>query len=180
MRRRKQKKVNLSFFMIGVVLVVILLVLISITNMLRKKATVSKNASTNIYVENAIDLQNKAKDTEMEKLKSMTERARIEYYITKFINYIELEDYDSAYELLNVQYKKNYFSSQKSFREYCENNFYTMMDIKYNNFERNGDVYVSWVQITDAINGEKDSGKEINFVVKENGFNDFEISFSAN
>lgn len=180
MRNKKTKKVNVSFFIIGVVLVVTLLVLIAITNAFQNSVTIPGKVTTEVDTGNGVNLQKKIDENEMKRLESMSERARIEYYITKFINYIELKDYDSAYELLNAKYKKNYFSSVKSFREYCESNFYTMMNIEYTNFERNGDVYVSWVQITDAVNGKKDSGKEVNFVVKENGFNDFELSFSAN
>ena len=44
--------------------------------------------------------------------------------------------------------------------------------------ERNGDIYVVWISVGDAINGSKDSAKTINFVVKENDFNDYELSFS--
>ena len=34
-----------------------------------------------------------------------------------------------------------------------------------NNFERNGEIYVLWITIADAINGSKESAKQINFVI---------------
>ena len=107
----------------------------------------------------------------MSRLKGMTERARIEYYVTKFMDYVEAEDYENAYDLLNNDYKNNYFQSRTKFEEYADKNFSKMMDIDYTNFERSGDVYVIWMTVTDAINGGPNSGKEFNFVVKENDYN---------
>lgn len=179
-KKRKQKKVNNTAVMLFTIVVVCILIIIAISNLFTSKKNVEYVG--NVQVDSGVNV-NIAIDeeaSETERLQNMTERARIEYYVTKFINYIEAEDYDSAYSLLNSTYKKNYFATKASFETYMKTNFSKMMDIDYTNFERSGDVYVIWVTVTDAINGGPDSGKEINFVVKENDFDDFELSFSAN
>lgn len=181
---RKKTKVNMPTIIIASMLVVFVLIIIAIYNMVLESREVQYkgNLNTEIEVDSGKDpnIAVNQKNSEIERLKAMTERARIEYYVTKFMNYIEAENYDEAYNLLNSDYKKNYFSSKKTFEEYVKNNFSKMMDIDYTNFERAGDVYVIWMTITDAINGGPNSGKEINFVIKENDYNDFELSFSAN
>lgn len=184
MNRRKQNKINISYLIIFVILIVFVIILIAITNMINgsNKVEYKENLSTeiNVYSGNDINIIANKDDSETERLEVMTERARIEYYVTKFLNYIEGEKYQEAYELLNDTYKKDYFPSLDSFKKYVKSNFFKMMDIDYTNFERIGDTYVIWMTVTDAINGGPNSGKEINFVVKENGYNDYELSFSAN
>lgn len=184
MSKKNQKRPDMSMVMIAVVIIVFLLIVIAISNMLEgsKKVQYEGTLPSDIQVDSGRDLNIVVNEriAEEERLKSMTERARIEYYVTKFMKLLETEDYEEAYALLNDDYKKNYFQSITKFEEYIEKNFSKMMDIDYTNFERSGDVYVIWMTITDAINGGPDSGKEINFVVKENGYNDFELSFSAN
>lgn len=184
MNKRKQKKINMSFLMIWVVLLVFLLIVIAISNVIKngKEVHYQGTLPTNIVVDSGADanIVINEKTSETERLQNMTERARIEYYVTKFLNYLETEKYNEAYSLLNDTYKKNYFQNIGTFENYVKNNFSKMMDIKYTNFERSGEVYVIWMTVIDAINGNPNEGKEINFVVKENAYNDFELSFSAN
>lgn len=180
MKRRKKQKINIEYIAIAIILIFVILIIISITNMFKKTVTLPPKDMVNVSTENNISLSKQVEDAEIEKLDKMTERSRIEYYVSKFMKNVEYKDYSAAYDMLNSNFKKNYFPSVKDLREYCEKNFSTMMNIEYSNFERNGDIYVCWLKITDAVNGTRDSGKEINFVVKENSLNDFELSFSAN
>ena len=53
-----------------------------------------------------------------------------------------------------------------------------MFSLEHTNFERNGDVYILWVTMSNPLGG-KDSGVEMNFVVQENDLNDFVMSFSV-
>lgn len=183
-RKKPLKKPNMSIVMIATVIIVALLIVIAISNAISegKKVKYEGKLPSDIVVDSGRDanIVINENESEMSRLKEMTERARIEYYVTKFMDYIEEEDYESAYALLNNDYKNNYFSSRTKFEEYVKKNFSKMMDIDYTNFERSGNLYVIWMTVTDAINGGPNSGKEINFVVKENDYNDFELSFSAN
>lgn len=182
MRRKKQKKqIKLIHLLMTLVIIVFILLLTGIYSIFEGKHNneVEKTEESNVSVViDSEEILKSSEDDEFKKLIEMKERDRIEYYISNFIRDIEEKRYQEAYSVLNNDFKKNYFSTIKHFKEYAETKFTTMMDIKYTNFERNGQIYVSWLTMTDAINGGKDSGEEMNFVVKENNFNDFELSFS--
>lgn len=112
------------------------------------------------------------------KLEDMNERNRIEYYLSVFINYLENEDYQSAYDLLYDEFKQTYFPNLSDFEKYAKETFPKMMNIEHDNIERNGDVYVLWIYISDLVNGGPNDKKEMNVVIKENDFNDFVMSFT--
>lgn len=179
----KQKNMDKkSMFVFGVIFIIAILCILSLYNLFfgKRKDTSINKPTTPSGVEVVDESITKSKEQiELEKIQNMSERNRIEYYAKTFLNYIETNEYSKAYSLLNIDFRKNYFSSsEKEFEEYCKNTFPQMMDIQFTNFERNGDVYVIWITITDVINGTKDSGREFNIVVKENNYNDFELSFS--
>lgn len=160
---------------------VLVIILIYFVNMLLalKEDNNKENSDINVIidVENIVKNENQE---ELNRLKQMSERNRIEYYVSQFIKDVENGNFEEAYSVLNNDFKKNYFSTIKDFKEYSEKKFTKMVDVDYTNFERNGTIYIIWLTLTDAINGDKDSGQEMNFVVKENDFNDFELSFSVN
>jgi hypothetical protein len=115
-----------------------------------------------------------------EKLLSMGERDRMEYYVSNFINLVEKKEYEKAYDLLYEDFKNNYFPTAGQFQTYAQKYFPTMASLDFTNIERNGNMYVLWVTITDPINGKKsDAGKEYNFVIRENSVNDIDLSFSV-
>lgn len=181
MKRKKQKKQIKIIHLLVLLMVMIFILFVVATyrvfqdNNLEPENNVDSNTDVVIDLEK---IENSADEEELNKIKGMTERDRIEYYIANFIRNLEEKNYEEAYSLLNKDFKKNYFPTIKDFIEYCQNKFTLMLDVEYTNFERNGQIYISWITLTDAINGDKNSGVEMNFVVKENDFNDFELSFS--
>ena len=175
MSKIKQKKPNSMFVLI--IILIVLIVTSFIISLTGKKKNNNVQTEQNITVSYE-KIEEVSNQEELQKIKAMNERTRIEYYVSKYMKLIENEEYEEAYGLLNRDYKKNYFKTQKEFADYCKNTFPRMADISYDNFERNGDIYVVWISVGDAINGSKDSAKTINFVVKENDFNDYELSFS--
>lgn len=112
-------------------------------------------------------------------LQTMEERDRMEYYVGIFLDHIESGEYEKAYSLLYEDFKQNYFPTLESFEQYLPTIFSEMADIKHENIERNGDIYVLWLSITDAINGKPGEEKKMNIVIEENDYNDFAISFSV-
>ena len=185
MGKNKENSVNqkeiIMRILILILIVIIVLIVMSIIEMLNASTSIEEKNDDIVRVSlTAEEIQENEDREELEKVKAMKERNRIEYYITKFINYAENGEYEEAYRLLNKEYKEKYFPTESDFREYAKETFTSMLDVKYTNLERNGDIYVSWVTLTDSINGTKDSGKEFNFVVKEKDFNDYELSFSKN
>ena len=177
---KRKTKQNKSILLV-IALIVLLLIIVSRVITKPKKEVEISNNKTLIYngVVNDENIDIQAEQAELNKIKGMNERTRIEYYVSNYIKMIEEKEYDKAYSLLNKEYKKNFFNTQKDFENYCEKTFPQMADIQYTNFERNGEIYVIWLTITDAINGTKNSGVEMNFVVKEHSFNDYELSFSV-
>jgi len=179
----KQKNLDKkSTFIFCVIFIIAILFILALYNLFfgKKEDTSINKPITPPGTEVVDESITKSKEQiELEKIQNMSERNRIEYYAKTFLNYVETAEYSEAYSLLNIDFRKNYFSSsEKEFEEYCKSTFPQMMDVQFTNIERNGDVYVIWVTITDVINGTKDSGREFNIVVKENNYNDFELSFS--
>lgn len=115
---------------------------------------------------------------EKNELSTLGERDRMEFYVSKFIEAVENKSYEEAYNMLYDDFKENYFPTLASFEEYAKTKFPSMFSIEHTNFERNGEIYVLFVTLSNPL-GSKDSGIEMNFVVKENALNDFVMSFTV-
>lgn len=111
-------------------------------------------------------------------IQQMREHQRMEYYFSMFIEKIERKQYQEAYNMLYDEFKKNYFPDLNSFIEYAEKTFPQDIGITQKNIERNGEVYVLWIEMYDIFLGKKQA-KEMNIVIKENDYNDFKLSFSV-
>lgn len=112
-------------------------------------------------------------------LQNMDERDRMEYYFGIFLEDIETGKYEKAYRVLYEDFRKTYFPTLEDFEKYLPTVFSEMSNVTHENIERNGDVYVLWITITDAINGKPGQQKEMNIVIQENDYNDFALSFSV-
>ena len=178
MAKLDEKKQYILKIAIIILIVIILVILSAVIYMLKGDIKLEQLPTEEVMVGTEEDIERTAENAEIERLKSLPERSRIEQYIKKFISYTTDQEYGKAYDLLNNDYKKNYFPTEISFKEYAQTVFTKMVDIEFTNFERNGSIYVSWLTLTDAINGIKGEGIELNFVVKEKGYNNFELSFS--
>lgn len=113
------------------------------------------------------------------KLADMNERDRMEYYLAIFINNLESKNYESAYNLLYDEFKKTYFPTLDEFKSYAEKTFPNLMNIEHENIERNGDIYVLWIYVSDMVNGGPEDKKAINVVIREDDLNKFVLSFSV-
>lgn len=114
---------------------------------------------------------------EIEQLHGMGETRRMQFYVSKYISYIEAGDYESAYNLLYSEFKENYFETLDKFISYIKQKYPDIISLKYTNIQRLGEYYVLTVDFEDLVNNEKNYTQL--FVVKENGFNDFVLSFQA-
>lgn len=170
----KMKKDN-KLLIIGIVIVIILAILAFAT---RKKSDEKIDYSNMTDEEVAIAVEEKVNEMQVNELGEMGERDRMEYYVSSFIKAVENSDYESAYEMLYDDFKTRYFSSLASFEEYAKTKFPSNIAMDYTNIERNGDVYVLWVTMSNPL-GSRDSGVEMNFVVRENDLNDFDLSFTV-
>lgn len=166
--RKKQKIILISAI---VVLLILLIAIIAISNNLNK--------SDNTTEQNKIETSNnKIKEDEefVKKLKKVSESERIRMYLGKYFKYIESKDYDTAYNLLYPDFKANYFPTIEDFKNYLQKEkFPEVPDIQYINIYLRGTYYIVDITITDLINsGYKKTG---NYIVQENDYNDYYISF---
>ena len=109
----------------------------------------------------------------------MDERSRIERYFGKFINAIENKNYSSAYSMLNDSFKNTYFATQEAFEQYVSTKYPSeFIVVEYENIERQGELYVLTVSIDDGINQQFEKFEQ-RVVVRENGINDYTLSFQV-
>lgn len=166
----KNKKTILTIMIICIILAVIItLIILSI-----KK---DNEPEPNVTPENHIETAEEKNAREIEELKKMGETSRIQFYVSKYISYLEEGDYESAYNLLYDEFKQNYFKTQEEFTAYVKNKYSDLITLEYEKTERLGPYYVVTVNFKDLINDTKNYTQL--FVLKENGFNDFVLSFQA-
>lgn len=166
----KNKKTILTIMVICIILAVIItLIILSI-----KK---DNKPEPNVTPSNRIETAEEKNTREIEELKGMGETSRMQFYVSKYISYLEEGDYESAYNLLYDEFKQNYFKTQEEFTTYVKNKYSDIITLDYEKTERLGPYYVVTVNFKDLINDAKNYTQL--FVLKENGFNDFVLSFQA-
>ena len=174
MRKKKKNKIKILIFALtGILILLIALLGIILSN--KKEEKPEEETSKVVSLE---DLQQE----EINKVKNMNERARIQYYIGKYMKYLDNSYYSLAYSLLNEEFKENYFPTLESYYDYMVE-YHVGKDyaLEYTNFERLGEFYVVWVNVIDPINDDPmaEEKNEQTFVVKENNLAEFELSFSV-
>lgn len=112
-------------------------------------------------------------------LKSMSEADRIYKYFSEYMKYIDLGEYDKAYSHLYPEFKQNYFPEQSQFEEYIKNEYPQFIGIQYENIDRQGTYYILTVYIYDAVAEIIESYVEQKFVIYENEFGEFVLSFQV-
>lgn len=163
-------------------IILVLLFLILLLAFVMKSKNDSENKEKVVVIE--VDEKQKQKaqdvvnDAIKEKLKEMSEQKRIEYYASEFIKALEARKISYAYSLLNADFKKNYFNNEEAFEEYIKKYFPKETSVKYKNMERLGDIYVLDLEIKDILSSDPNDF-DCYIVVKENDYNDFELSFSV-
>ena len=165
--KKKLNKKSIAILVIAIVIVILIIVLAILEGKNRGKNTAELEQQ----------IQQSSLDTKISKLAQMTEMERIKTYLSEFIGKIEDKKYDEAYEALYSEFKDRYFRSQLDFENYCKEYFPVMFDVQNQNMERVNNIYVLETTIRDLVN----SSSKINlyFVIRENGLNDYEISFSV-
>lgn len=153
-----------------------------ITNSIMKNET-PKIKNNQVEPNNANQEQTEENnESDTEEIRTLSESNRMKRYIGNFLNNIEEGDYQKAYNILNAEFRSNYFPRIEDFKDYVDKNFKNnMLGVTYDNIERwgnnkTGNMYVIWITVADMAKGKK----ETNFVIIENDYNDYEMSFSVN
>lgn len=179
-KKKNEKKYIVILAIIALVMIVSACLII---NLIMKNRT-PKQDSNSIVVQNNVKQEKTENDenTNDEEIKTLSESNRMKRYMGNFFNDIEEGEYQKAYNTLNTEFKNNYFSNIEEFKQYVDKNFKNnMLGVTYDNIERwgnnkTGNMYVIWITVADVMNGKK----ETNFVIIENDYNDYEMSFSVN
>lgn len=164
----KQKK---TLTILSILVIILIIVVAIVTNIPEQEVVTEKQL---VEIANT-KIENKA----INKLAEMNEEERMRYYVSEFMNALELKKYTEAYEMLNADFKDNYFKTFIEFEQYASSKFPTDISVEYTNFERSGEFYIFWLTLRNPLTSSKDEGKEMNVVVKENDLNKFELSFSV-
>ena len=168
-----------------VILILILINIIILRYNLKKEKTQEKNTNNTNNINTTAIAENKTineitesiNKQEEKKVSKMSEGQRAKAYLGEFIEAITDGNYSDAYNMLNEEYRKNYFTNQSDFENYIKTSFpQGNLAVEYSNFDRKGDIYVLDVNIYNVNNADKKINKTV--VIRENGLNDFKISFS--
>lgn len=173
------KKKNI-FLLLSVICVVIIIICIMIILKLNNKENEVPNVlSIEVDEQTQKEVQEAVDQALVEKLAGLSEQKRIEYYATEFIKALEGRKISTAYKMLNKDFKKNYFNTEESFGKYVKTFFPKEVSVKYANMERLENLYVLEVEIKDILTSVNPNHFDCYIVVKENGYADYELSFSV-
>lgn len=82
-----------------------------------------------------------------------SDQTKVQMNIDKFILMINNQDYESAYNVLDENFKNNYFSTLDAFKQYVQENMYRYNDLSFESFDVNGNTYSTSAKLTDLTEG---------------------------
>lgn len=176
----KNKKIIIIVLIILFILFVIVRLLVNASKS-KEKDTV--NVSNTSEVTNTTNTTNTTKnEARIKKLKKASEAERIRTYLGEYFRFVENKDYESAYKLLYADFKQNYFPTIGKYIDYIEECRYPkMLAIDYKNIQTQGYYYIVTLDITNmdpnAINSEAVVKEDTKFVIKEDDYDEFYLSF---
>lgn len=111
----------------------------------------------------------------VEQYNSSTDEKKVQFNIQKFFDAINDGDYAYAYNKLDQTYRNNNFPTQADFENYMKTTFYAYNKLGYTSYEKNGDLYIYKMVITNSEDSTQTIEKQ--FVVKLLEGTDFVMSF---
>lgn len=186
-----KRKDSMKYIIIAIVITAIIMItlLCVVINALVKSTQKDKIENANSNNINEISGQDSEEISQQEEVKQLSESQRMKKYIGYFFNNIENEEYQQAYEVLNEDFKKTYFSNLDEFTAYAKKNFgSSMIGITYDNIERlgnniTGNMYVLLLTISNIFQSKLEDDEKLPqtyFVIVEKDYNNYEMSFSVN
>lgn len=121
----------------------------------------------------------------IDKYNSATDQEKVALNINKVVAAINNKDYDYVYKKLADSFKNNYFSDIDTLKQYLESNLYDRIEVEYNDFQREGNVYTYKIRVIkqygegEELPAETNAeSKDLNVVMKLGEGTDFVMSFS--
>lgn len=177
MEDRKKKRILLGIIIVVITIVVILSIILSrqkVYNAYRTEGHNHNNSEKYREMEEEIETE----EEKINKLKEKTEAERIKTYLGSYLKYIETKDYDSAYNLLYPEFKQNYFPTIEDYKKYIQEQDYPdLMTIDYDSISTQGELYIVTIRIGNMTARSETQKVEKDFIIKENNYNDYLISF---
>ena len=173
MKEKKQKIIIVILVVVAILICSIITALLIIPKNFKKEVKNNEEEKVvNWSTEEELEKQ------ELEKLKNMTEKQRMQRYLAKYLSYIEDKEYEKAYKLLNDNFKNRYFPTLDKFEEYVKTVYTSSILVTYDDIQRQAKYFILKVTITMYENEETKNINQ-NFIVYEKDYNDFEMSFSV-
>lgn len=111
----------------------------------------------------------------VESYNNSNEAEKVQYDIQLWFYAINDGDYAYAYNKLDQTYRNNNFPTQVDFENYMKTTFYAYNKLGYTSYEKNGDLYIYKMVITNSEDSTQTIEKQ--FVVKLLEGTDFVMSF---
>ena len=126
------------------------------------KQNIAKDKYGKIYIFEGVDLFDLSikldtytieTATFKEQYENGNEEVKVQMNINKFILMINNQDYEAAYNLLDDNFKNNYFKTLEDFKRYVKIKMYRYNDFDIQRFSVNGNIYVCETDIWDYTGG---------------------------
>ena len=92
-------------------------------------------------------------DAFKEQYENGNNEVKVQMNVNKFILMINNQDYETAYNLLDENFKNNYFKTLDDFVLYVRNKAYKYNDFEIKSFNANGNVYMCGANLWDLTGG---------------------------
>lgn len=161
---KKKNKILILIIILFIALVIAIIVLKS------QKKTTNTNTNTNVQTISYYE------DSNIDKLDNMSERSRIKFYFSQYIENLENEAYDKAYDMLYSEFKKKYFPTLEDFEDYVQKKYPKIFTLNYDYIKTEGFYYILTITFFDSM---KDTEFTQKFIIREYNYNDIDISFQA-
>lgn len=161
------KKLKIIITLIVILIVIGIVLFVNLNRTEQDKNIINENISQEQIIENSMK----------ENLSNMGKLDRIKVYCGQFLTMIDKGNYQEAYNHLNNSFKSNYFPTLQDFMDYVVEKYPSNTITEFTNNERQGDLFVMTIKIS-SLSDDEFEAFEQNFVVKENGNNDYTISFA--
>lgn len=160
-------KKNKILFLIIILFILLIIAIVAL------KSQKKDSKTANNEPENAVSYY---EDNSIDKLDKMSERDRIKFYFSQYIENIENKAYDKAYEILYSEFKQKYFPTVEDYIEYVQKKYPETISLNYDYIQTEGYYYILTITFFDTL---KDSEFTQKFVIREYDFNKIAISFQA-
>lgn len=115
----------------------------------------------------------------VEKYNNAQNNQKVLMNIQKVFEAINAGDYKYVYSKLDDTFKQNNYAQLSNFEQYVKNNLYVNNIVGYKDYQKNGEVYVYNIQLTDAT-GVNSKIIKMKVVMALQQGTDFVLSFSIN